>query len=146
MISMRSKKLAALFFAIGIFQVSCSDPGSLGAINSASADRRNIVGIEISTPSAEQKALTGCGEGIYVSAVIPNHPAETAGLKTGDMITHINSQQVDDIPAGLMALSNLEAGIKYPFKICRKTPQGTVGMEKHVLVEKVQEKAIGKIS
>ena len=141
-----SKNIFIGLFLVGLSQISCSDPGSIEAINSASTDRRNIVGVEISTATELQKARTGCKEGVYVRAIIPNHPADIAGVKVGDIITEINSMPVKDISEGLMAMNDLEAGIKYPFKVCRKTKEGTATIERNVLVEKVQERAIGKIS
>ena len=46
----------------------------------------------------------------------------------------------------LMAMDGLDAGRKYPFKVCRKTQEGTVTLEISILIEQVQERAIGKIS
>ncbi|MDF3034482.1 MAG: hypothetical protein K0R76_1436 [Alphaproteobacteria bacterium] len=146
MLNKPKQNFALMLFLIGISQTSCGDPGSLEAINSASKDRRNIVGIQISTADDIQKARTGCKEGVYVNAVIPHHPADIAGLKEGDIITEIGSTRVRNISEGLMAINSLEAGIKHPFKVCRKTTEGVATLQKNVLIEKVQERAIAKIS
>ncbi len=140
------KRSLITLFLVSLTQVGCSDPGSIEAINSASPDRRNIVGIEITNPTDMQKVKSGCQEGVYVGAVIHKHPADIAGIKAGDFITEIASTPVRDISEALMAMDGLEAGTKYPFKVCRRTQGGIVTMEKSVLIEKVQERAIGKIS
>jgi C-terminal processing protease CtpA/Prc len=144
-----SKALCLSFLLMVSFQ-TCSFAGSLGsleAINSASSDRRNIIGMEMSTATDAQKATVGCKEGgIYVNAVIPKHPADIAGLKVGDIIREINSTPVKDMSEAFMALDGLEAGRKYPFKVCRKTQEGTVTLEIDILIEQVQEQAIGKLS
>lgn len=125
-----------------------TDPGSMEAINSASEDRRNIVGIEISTATDAQRETVGCKEkGVLVSAVIPKHPADVAGLKAGDIITYIDGNPVTDTSEALMAMNGLDAGRSYPFIISRLNAAGAPQkLVMNVLVEKVQEKVIGKIS
>ena len=125
------------------------DPGSVEAINSASKQCRNIIGIEISTATKDQRVAVGCDEekGVLVSAVIPKHPAELAGLRVGDIIIKIDETPVTDVSEALMAMDGLDAGRKYPFEVCRA--QGHGKHEKftlYVLIEKVQERKIGKIS
>lgn len=125
-----------------------TDPGSMEAINSASKDRRNIIGIEISEATDAQRMAVNCKEkGVFVSAVIDKHPAAVAGLKAGDIITHIDNNPITDTSAALTAMNGLDAGRSYPFVICRLNEKGvTQKLVVNVLVEKVQEKAIGKIS
>ena len=68
-----SKALCLSLVVTGLFQSYsfAISSGRVEAIDSASEDRRNIIGIEISTATDEQKAMTGCAEGgVYVSAVI----------------------------------------------------------------------------
>jgi S1-C subfamily serine protease len=149
MIKNISKDICMTLFLTASVHVLCfaTDPGSLEAINSASPDRRNIIGIEISTATDEQKKAMGCTEGgVYVSAVIAGHPASNAGLKYGDIISEVHSTPVKEISEFLMALNDLEAGRKYPFKVCRKTQKRIEILEINILIEKVQEKVIGKIS
>ncbi|MCE3230279.1 MAG: 2-alkenal reductase [Alphaproteobacteria bacterium] len=120
-----------------------TSPGNMEAINSASPDRRNIIGVEMSTATDEQRAAAGCAEkGVFISAVIPKHPAHTAGLEPGDIITKINEFPVGELSDALEAMDGLKGGVKYPFEICRKSQKLTIP----VLIEKVQERAIGKIS
>lgn len=126
-----------------------TDPGSMEAINSASEDRRNIVGMEISTATDDERAAVGCKEegGVFVSAVIPKHPAAIAGLKARDVIVQIDGKPVRDHSEALNIMNGLDAGRSYPFVVYRKAAPGAQQrLVFNILVEKVQEKAIGKIS
>lgn len=143
----------ALYVSLALVALSntvsfATDPGSMEAINSASEDRRNIIGIEMSTATAPQMAAAGCKEkGVFVSAVIPKHPADVAGLKPNDIIININGNPVEDLSEALTAMNDLDAGRAYPFVICRMDAKGPPQkLVLNILVEKVQEKAIGKIS
>lgn len=139
----------AIIGSMSTFSYAAS-PGNMEAINSASSDRRNIIGIEISTatdPKNPKNAADGCGkEGVLISAVIPGHPAATAGLKVGDVITKINEIRVKNNSEALEAMDGLDAGRSYPFEVCRAENGKAQTLILNVLVEKVQEKAIGKIS
>ncbi len=137
--------------------VSCTlNPGSVEAVNSASKDFRNIVGIEISNINPRHRALTKyTGEGVYVSAVVPKHPAELSGLKAGDIILRINATPVSNVSEALMVISQLEGGRRYPFQIYRvittTLADKTLASEfvvftTDILIEKIQETGIGKIS
>lgn len=121
--------------------------GNVQAIISDSSDRRNIIGIEISTATETQKVAAGCTqEGVYISAVIPGHPAATAGLKAGDIMTAVNGTPVATHSDALNIMNGLEAGQRYPVEVCRMENGNAQKLTLNVLVEKVQEKAIGKIS
>lgn len=128
--------------------VSYADTGNMEAINSASEDLRNIIGIEISTATDVQKAAAGCTEGgVYISAVIPKQPAETAGIRAGDILVKIDGHPVTEHWEALTAMTDLDAGREYPFEVCRRDAKGIPNkVVFKVLVKKVQEKAIGKIS
>jgi C-terminal processing protease CtpA/Prc len=127
---------------------SYADVGNAEAVNSASDDLRNIIGVEISTATDVQKAAVGCAEGgVYISAVIPKQPAETAGLRPGDVIVKIDGNPVKEHWEALTAMADLDAGREYPFEVCRRDARGIPHRDVFkVLVKKVQEKAIGKIS
>ncbi len=146
------KKIAkTLYVSLALVAASytasfATDPGSMEAINSASEDRRNIIGVEISTATDAQRAAAGCTEkGVFISAVIPKHPADVSGMKPGDVIIQIDGHPVAEHYEAIDIMNGLEAGRSYPFMVFRMdgTPQKLVI---NVLIEKVQEKAIGKIS
>jgi S1-C subfamily serine protease len=125
--------------------VLAADPGNAQAALSGSTAYRNIIGFEMSEIPPAQQALAGC-EGVYVSAVIAGHPASVGGLKTGDIITRIGNFAVPNKPDALEVINSLEAGLSYPFEICRLINGQVQKITLNILVEKVQERAIGKIS
>ena len=120
-------------------------PGNTQAMISGSEAYRNIIGFEMAETTPTQNIITDC-EGVYVSAVIAGHPASVAGLKVGDIITKINNFGVANKPDALELMDGLEAGLSYPFEICRVQNGQVQRLTLSILVEKVQEKAIGKIS
>jgi S1-C subfamily serine protease len=94
----------------------------------------------------EQKAALEYKEGgVFITGVIAGHPASQAGLREGDMISAVHSIPVHEISEFLMALNDLEAGRKYPFRILRRAGKGTEMLEVNILVEKIQERKMGKI-
>jgi C-terminal processing protease CtpA/Prc len=121
------------------------ETGNAEAMISDSDAYRNIIGIGLSETTPTQGAITGCN-GVYVSAVIPGHPASVAGLKIGDIITRINSFGVTTKSDALEVMEALEAGVSYPFEVCRLVAGQPQRLTIKILVEKVQEKAIEKIS
>jgi aminopeptidase N len=50
------------------------------------------------------------GKGMRLSGVVPGSPAESAGLKEGDVITEINSKEVTDLKAFSDILKTLRSG------------------------------------
>ena len=147
-------KIMKLFFMLmlvtsAVFTLSCTtEPGTVEAINSASSDRRNIIGIEISNLTTSQRAIASYGgEGVYVSAVIPGHPASIAGVQVGDIILGINSIPVSTVSDALEVINNLEGGRKYPFRLHRSLGKpGLKHIIAYILIEKIQERSIGRIS
>jgi serine protease DegQ len=96
---------------------------------------RGWLGIEvqaITTPLAESFGLTDT-KGVIIAGVLPNGPADRAGLKRGDIVTQVNGNAVDDP----LALMNTVAQV---------TPGASVKLEtmrngKHVsLTAKVSER------
>lgn len=139
-----------------LLTLSCTtDPGTVEAINSASASCRNIIGVELANVTNAQRVSTKYGgEGVYVSAVIPHHSASMAGVRAGDIIMSINSIPVTEVSEALMVINGLEGGRKYPFGIYRMTEKSeskyfiahVLIFKANILIEKVQERAIGRIS
>lgn len=54
------------------------------------------VPVEDMTGGARRKLKLPSSDGVYVIDVMPDSPAEQAGLKHGDVITHVNGKLVDD--------------------------------------------------
>ena len=138
---------ALVLMSINFIPAHASSAGTMEAINSATSERRNIIGAELSNLTPAQKtALSFGGEGVYVSAVIPTHPAAVAGILTGDIITKIGDWEVTDLSSALENMDALEAGQKHLFQVHRLVNGKPETLTINVLVEKVQERAIGKIS
>ena len=59
------------------------------------------------------------GAGAHISAVIPQGPADRAGLQAGDIILHLNYQEING-PASVVGLARkLEPGRAVPVGIMR---------------------------
>jgi S1-C subfamily serine protease len=112
---------------------------------SGSDEYRNIIGFEMADTTPAQGAITGCN-GVYVNAVIPGLSASIAGLKVGDVITKINNFAVANKPDAFEVMDALDAGKRYPFEVCRLVNGQVQTLTLNILVEKVQEKQIAKIS
>lgn len=54
------------------------------------------VGIQPLTPEIAKSFGVTAGEGVLVNQVMPKSPAESAGLKTGDLILGVNGKPVKD--------------------------------------------------
>jgi S1-C subfamily serine protease len=119
--------------------------GNAEAIISGSDEDRNIIGVEISETTPPQGLIAGC-EGVYVNAVIPGRTANVAGLRVGDIITEVNGRAVKEKSYFLELMAALDPGSSYPFKICRLVDGKIQQLTLLILIEKVKEKAIAKIS
>ncbi len=62
------------------------------------------LGVEYQMISRELSILNEIPEGAYVQSVVSASPAETAGVKTGDIITKIDGKMVRDADGGLAAI------------------------------------------
>lgn len=64
--------------------------------------------------------------GIYVSSVEENSPADKSGLKTGDIITHINDTEIKSVAYFKYLLYKYKVGEKVPFTIVRNGKTKTI--------------------
>lgn len=53
-------------------------------------------GLHFDNLSAEQKAFNAETSGVVINKVSKNHPAEAAGVKVGDILTHIDATAIKD--------------------------------------------------
>lgn len=79
-----------------------------------------FLGVEHSMISQEAAILNEVPQGAYVSAVVPDSAAATAGIAEGDIITKINGESVADSEDGLSGLiSKYKVGDKISLEIWR---------------------------
>ncbi|MFO7593894.1 MAG: DegQ family serine endoprotease [Pseudomonadota bacterium] len=70
--------------------------------------------------------IEGSNRGAVVTQVTSGSPADKAGLKTGDVITHINGRAVDDATAVRNRIGLLRIGEKVQMRILRNGEQQTL--------------------
>ena len=70
-----------------------------------------LSGVEI-TPMLSNRYNLGVSEGIYITNISRNGPAEKAGLKVGNVITNLNGQQTKDMGEFLTTLWGFNVGAK----------------------------------
>jgi len=77
------------------------------------------VPVEDMTNGARRKLKLPNGDGVYVIDVMPDSPAEAAGLKHGDVITHVNGKLVDDEEELVDDLKQVGAGKQVDLTVIR---------------------------
>jgi serine protease Do len=55
---------------------------------------RGYLGVKIQSVTPDMKAVYGAGEGALVVEVVPNSPADKAGIKEGDIITRVDNKPI----------------------------------------------------
>jgi len=84
--------------------------------------RRTIgVGLQTITPELAGALSLGTQDGIIVSDVPPDSPAEKAGLQMGDIIVGIDSMPVDNLPLFVMSLYLLNSSDSANLQVLRGT-------------------------
>lgn len=77
------------------------------------------VPVEDMTGSTRKKLKLPNNDGVFVIEVMPDSPAEEAGLKHGDVITHVNGKLVDDEEELVQDLHQVGAGKKVDLTVIR---------------------------
>jgi serine protease DegS len=80
--------------------------------------RRGWLGVGINYLSAEQIRILGAN-GLLVSEIEPNSPAEKAGLKLNDVITHIDNIALVTEQSLRNSLGNIQPNAEITFRIIR---------------------------
>lgn len=94
--------------------------------DAAPAQPDNRIGIEIRELRRDEKQRLEVERGVLVTAVT-GEPAESAGIRAGDIITTINSQWVDSENEFSRLVESLDAGRAIPIRIVRgRTPDFVV--------------------
>ena len=74
---------------------------SIDNFNQTGQFSRPFLGIRYQMISREAALMNEVPEGAYVAEVVADSPAEKAGIKAGDIITHLDNQRLADVEGGL---------------------------------------------
>lgn len=109
-------------FALPINTVK--DSLNLFQANGGQFAARAFLGVEYQIVSRNLSILNNIPEGAYISSVVPDSPADKAGVQPGDIITKFNGQPVRDTSGGLSALiAKKKVGDTVSLEIFRDTNQ-----------------------
>ena len=67
--------------------------------------------------------------GALINKIEPESPAERAGLKVGDVVTHVNGHSVTDPKDLAKAIGNLPAGAEAKIELMRRGKAQTLAVE-----------------
>ena len=77
-------------------------------------------GLHFNTLSAKEKAFNGLTKGVIIHKVSKDHPAETAGVLVGDILTHVSGIEIIDQPHCVETMKNVDVSSgKSTLKIIR---------------------------
>jgi S1-C subfamily serine protease len=63
---------------------------------------------------------------VVITAILPNGPAEKAGLKANDVLVRINGVKPADLQAAVRVIGSLKVGKKVKFEIKRDGKEKTI--------------------
>ncbi len=93
-----------------------------GPVRPLPFERRPVLlGIQMQalTPELKQQLGVGVDQGVVVTEVVPGSPAEKAGLKASDVITHLEAKEVQGPEALREAIQNAGAGKSVTLQVAR---------------------------
>jgi serine protease DegQ len=76
-------------------------------------------GVQELTPELAESFKLGDTKGVLITEVVPDSPAEHAGVKTGDILIGIDDKNIDDSSAMLETVANLPPGKVVTVKLVR---------------------------
>jgi S1-C subfamily serine protease len=77
------------------------------------------VGVQDITPELANNLKVKQGSGVLVSEVVKGSPADTAGLRTGDLVVEVNGNKIKDAFHIVQLISSLRVGEKTLVKVLR---------------------------
>lgn len=89
-----------------------------------------FIGVEVVTNGSEYQQRFGLAtsDGLLVTAVLPTGPADTAGLRVGDIIVAINGSSVSDRADLAETLTGSDTGTVLDLTVVRGRQQGTIAV------------------
>ena len=87
-----------------------------------------VIGVTVSSASAAQGGGPTSAQGATVTGVTSDGPAAKAGIKTGDVITAVGPQRIDDSTGLIAAVRSYPPGQTVPVTISRNGATSTVSV------------------
>ena len=79
-------------------------------------------------PTPRLKEMLGAEQGIVVFGILAGGPADMAGIRPGDVITHIDQIAIIDSQAAIERIADLDPGSRVPIKGIREKRFYTTGV------------------
>jgi membrane-associated protease RseP (regulator of RpoE activity) len=131
-------------FALGLPCASAQSSGSANSIvPSAKVKQENVFGFRLlPLPEALSAHLPGLppGVGVLVAQVLPDSPAQLAGLKRFDIVLSCDGKQVKDGAQLLQLVRSSRASRKAPLRVIRAGKEMTL-LANLVVLQKLSEQA-----
>ena len=86
-------------------------------------------GIQELTPELAESFKLGSADGVLVTEIIRNSPAEQAGMKTGDILISIDGKSINNWSAMLETVANLPPGKSATIKLVRNAAEITLAVK-----------------
>ena len=103
---------------------------SLTNFNATGKFARAYLGVTYQLISKEAAILNELPQGAYVRDIVPDSPAQKAGIEPGDIIISINNEKVFESVGGLASLINqLKIGDKIEVRLDRNGEEKTVTVQ-----------------
>ncbi len=107
---------------------------------------RGWIGVIIQpiTPELSQQLTLDSNAGALIGDLVPNGPADTAGIRRGDVITHINDTPIDDYNDLRNRISQSPVGQSVQLTLIRKKKTKTVSVTVDRFPDDVEQTAAAK--
>ncbi len=125
--------LALLVYAAAFYGMRASageKNGNMQVVSFSTHGRGGWLGVaiqDITSKLAKKKGLKS-DEGAYVSDVVDDSPADSAGLKEGDVIVEFNGKTVDDADDLLRAVQKTKPGTKTSIVVIRNNEKKSLAI------------------
>ncbi len=106
-------------------------------------DEKGYMGVTLQNISSDAVKMYGVPDGVYVSDVKDNGPADKAGIEDGDIIVAINDTAVNSSTAAVDKVTSMRAGTEVTVKLYRQNEQKTGYNEMQVKVTLVTAEEAG---